>query len=71
MLHDILLRGDPKNLNDSPGVIAEQRRMGQEQARTNEILTELRGDLRRINWMILAGFITALLSTVWKGVSGN
>lgn len=54
-------RNDPKG---SPGLIADQLRMGQEQARTNEILMEMRDALKRINWIILTAVATAVLSLV-------
>lgn len=56
-------RDDPKGF---PGVIAEQARMSMEQARTNEILLELRNSVRWINGLIITGFVTALIGVVLK-----
>ena len=60
--------GDRDNIKETPGIISDQARMSLEQARTNEILMELRDSLLRINWMIVAGFVTALGSIVYKGL---
>lgn len=49
--HDKVLYGD----RERPGIIAQH-------IRTNEILTEVRGDLRRVNWLILSGVILAVLN---------
>jgi galactokinase/mevalonate kinase-like predicted kinase len=65
-LHHRTLFGDPSNYRDAPGVIADQMKMSREQERTNEILTELRDAVMRINWMIIAGFITAIGSVIYK-----
>jgi hypothetical protein len=59
-------RVDPKG---QPGIISEQARMGMEQARTNEILLELRNSVRWINGLIVSGFVTALLAVVFKNAS--
>lgn len=56
-------RDDPKG---SPGIIAEQTRMSMEQARTNEILIELRNSVLWINRLIVSGFITALVVMVFR-----
>jgi hypothetical protein len=56
-------RDDPKG---SPGIISEQARMGMEQARTNEILLELRNSVRWINGLIITGFVTALVGIVFR-----
>lgn len=56
-------RDDPKG---SPGIIAEQQRMGMEQARTNEILMELRNAVLWINGLLVTGFVTALIALVIK-----
>ena len=65
-LHHKVLFGDPANIKESPGVIADQMRMGLEQARTNEILMELRNAVLWIVGLILTGFVTALLALVYR-----
>ncbi len=65
-LHHKVLFGDPSNIKESPGVIADQMRMGFEQARTNEILTELRNAVLWIVGLILTGVVTAVLALVYK-----
>lgn len=66
-LHDRVLFGDPENISEKPGVIAEQRRMSQEQKRTNEILMEVRNSLIWIVGIVLSGVLTAVLALVYKG----
>lgn len=66
-LHDRLLRGNPENIKDEPGVIAEQRLMSMEQKRTNEILLELRSAVLWIVGLVMTGFVTALIALVYKG----
>ncbi len=58
--------GDRDNPKNSPGIISEQARMSMEQARTNEILIELRNSVLWINRLIVSGFITALVAVVFK-----
>lgn len=59
-LHHVLLLGNPHNMKEQPGIVSEQMR-------TNEILTELRGVVVRINWLLISGFIVALGALVIKG----
>lgn len=58
-LHHKVLFGDPENMKASPGIVSEQMR-------TNEILTELRDVVRRINWMFIAAIITTIVSVIVK-----
>lgn len=58
--------GDRDDPRGSPGVVAEQTRLGMELARTNEILTELRNAVLWINRLLVTGFITALIAVVLK-----
>jgi len=60
-LHHKVLFGDPNRMDEMPGIIAQHRR-------TNEILTEVRDSLSRINWLIIAGFVTAIGSTIYKSL---
>jgi hypothetical protein len=60
-------------LKDFPAVIAEQSRMAIEQARTNQILTDvstsvvtMNDSLKWITRLILGGFATAMLGLVLK-----
>lgn len=71
---DRLLRGDLENPNDSPGIIAEQRRLAANQDRTNEKIEELsadikdvRSDLKKIGFLIVSLFIGAIGTIVFKG----
>lgn len=57
-LHHKILMGDPLD-KDVPGVVQEMRR-------ANETLGEMKDALKRINWLIVAGFVTALLNVVLK-----
>ena len=58
--------GDRDNHKFSPGIIAEQTRMSMEQARTNEILLELRNSVMWINRLIISGIITGIIGIVIK-----
>ena len=58
--------GDRENPKESPGVVADIARMGMEQARTNEILTELTGSVRWINRLILGSIVVAVLGLIVK-----
>ena len=63
--------GDRENLNGFPGLIAEVFRQGAAQVETNKILGEVRSDIRRVNWMIIGGFIAALISIVHNGFTAT
>ncbi len=63
-LHHRLLLGNPENMKEMPGIVAEQMR-------TNEILTKLTETVSRINWMIVTGFVMALGALVIKGFSST
>ena len=54
--------GDMENPKETPGVIAELSQM-------NSTLLDMRDSMRRINWMLITGFITALGALVIKGFS--
>jgi len=53
--------GDMDNPKDTPGVIAELAQM-------NTTLIELRDSMRKVNMTILLGFLTALMTIVFKGL---
>jgi len=67
-IHDRLLRGDPENMKESPGLISDHIRFSYELGRTNEILTEVRDSLGRINWMLISAFVLGLIALVFKTV---
>ncbi len=69
-LHDKVLFGDPENIDERPGVIAEQRRQSSVQMRTNEILTEVRNAVMWIVGIVLTGFVTAVMALVYKTHGG-
>ena len=54
--------GDRDNMSEKPGIISELRQM-------NVIMTEVSGSMRRINWILLTAFITALFAVVMKGAA--
>lgn len=54
--------GDTENPKETPGVISELSQM-------NSTLIELRDSMRRINWTIIIGFLTALMAVVFKGIA--
>lgn len=60
-MHHKLLLGDPENIEEMPGVIAQHRR-------TNEILEDVRDALSRINWILLSSFLLALVALVFKNL---
>lgn len=71
---DRLLLGDPENPMESPGIIAEQRRLSENQERTNEKIEELRADvkdvradIKRVAFLIVTLFIGAIGTVVFKG----
>jgi len=51
--------GDTENPKETPGIISELSQM-------NTTMIELRDSMRRINWTIILGFITALMAMVFK-----
>ena len=53
--------GDRENPKGQPGIISELSHM-------NSILLELRDSMRRINWILISAFITALCALVFNGV---
>jgi hypothetical protein len=52
--------GDRDNMRENPGIISELRQM-------NATMTEVSGSMKRINWIVLTAFITALVALVIKG----
>ena len=52
--------GDRDNMQEKPGIISELRQM-------NATMTEVSGSMKRINWIVLTAFITALVALVVKG----
>lgn len=62
--------GDRDNPNETPGLLADQRSMRAEQARTNEILTELRKDVKKVQWVILLAVLSAVVNVVLKKEPG-
>jgi len=67
-MHHKAIYGDPDNMREAPGLFAEQARMSFEQARTNEILIELRDSLMRINWLLISAFVVGLIAVVFKNL---
>jgi hypothetical protein len=66
---DRAIFGDRNDPMDHPGLFNTVQNLALRQDITNKILMEVRGDLRRINWMILAGFITAVCSLVYTNIT--
>lgn len=56
--------GDRDNMTEKPGIIAELRQM-------NATMTEVSGSMKRINWIVLTAFITALVALVVKGAGAT
>ena len=54
--------GDTDNMKETPGIISELSQM-------NSILTDVRDSMRRINWVLITAFVTALCVLVFKGVN--
>lgn len=54
--------GNPDNLKEVPGIVSELAQM-------TTVLTEMRDSLRRINMVLVSGFLTALMAMVFKGLS--
>jgi len=65
-LHHRAIYGDPHDMKEAPGLIADISLIRFEQGRTNEILTEVRDSLARINWILVSAFILALIGVVFK-----
>ena len=68
-----VIHGNPDNPQGAPGVIAEQRQLAFKVDRTNEILEDVRGDIkdvrgdiRKIGWLVISLVIAAVLNTVFK-----
>ena len=66
-LHDRLLRGDPANLKDQPGLIMEHARTADILVQTNKTLAEIRNVGIWVFGIILTGFLTAVMALVYKG----
>lgn len=58
--------GDPENTHGTPGIIAEIERMDSRIKTTNEILTDLRTDIKKLGFMFAAGIITAIMAMILK-----
>jgi hypothetical protein len=58
--------GNPANIRDQPGIIAEQNRQSVAQDRTNEILMDLKKDVTRIIYMFGGALITGVVSLFVK-----
>ena len=58
--------GDRTNPTKQPGLIVEHFRMGLEQKRTNEILTEFRGDIKKISLLVVAAIVTGVVEALLK-----
>lgn len=65
-LHHKVLFGDPDDIKEKPGLIADHAIMSIKQERTNEILMEVRNALLWGVGIILAGFLTAVLALVYR-----
>ena len=63
--------GDPANLKQSPGVIAENALTSFQLKLMNETLTDIKKSMGRINWIVLAGVLTALLNLVLRPGPGH
>jgi hypothetical protein len=61
--------GDQSDPSGWPGIMAEQKRMGMEQARTNEILLELRNSVTWIIRLLVSGFVTALIAAFFTVIA--
>lgn len=60
--HERALFGDPDNPDDRPGLIHQFRTMSTEQQRTNTLLEEIRGGIRKIVWVVIIALLGAALS---------
>jgi len=68
-MHHRAIFGNPDDLKDAPGIIADISRISFQQERTNEILMEVRDSLSRINWLLISAFVVALIAVVFRGMS--
>lgn len=59
--------GDPDNPRDVPGIIHDLRHLDSRQKRTNEILDEMKTDVKKVVWLILIAVIGAALKLVIGG----
>ena len=66
-LHHRVLFGDPENIKEQPGLLADHAIMSIKQERTNEILMEVRNALLWVVGIIMTGFVTAVLALVYRG----
>jgi len=65
-LHDKLLRGDPENFKDQPGLIVAHSRTADALEQTNKTLSEIRAVAICALGVILTGFLTAVMALVYK-----
>ncbi len=66
-LHDKLLRGDPENFKEQPGLIVEHARTADALQQTNKTLMEIRNVAIWVFGIILTGFLTAVMALVYRG----
>ena len=67
-MHHRAIFGNPDDMKDAPGIIADISRISFQQGRTNEILGEVRDSLGRINWLLISAFVLALIAVVFKNL---
>ena len=58
--------GDIENPKETPGVVHELTAMNSTITQIGATLTDIKQTLARINWIILAAFISALVALVFK-----
>lgn len=58
--------GDRDNIKEQPGLVAEQSRLADALDTTNKILTEVRNGVLCVVALVMTGFVTALLTIVYK-----
>lgn len=66
-LHHRVLFGNPENIKEQPGLLADHAIMSIKQQTTNDILMELRGWIIAGVGVIMLGFLTAVIALVYKG----
>lgn len=59
--------GDPADLKEHPGIISELTILSTSLQRTNEILSQLREDIRRFIWIIVGLGSSAVIAFLFKG----
>lgn len=58
--------GDPDDIKETPGILAEFSRFETEMKRINATLEEIKGVISKVGWTIVGSVVVAVLALVIK-----